>query len=149
MPGKPSDIRQFQNRMNRLAAVGALSAIDFPGYFPIEIMDRKINPPDREIRSLEKAAECPVGLFALLCELLNSLDVGFDFHISESGTLALGRALRHRFQDFVSLEYLPNTLHPFYGPAYHRIMETQMVPQFPSMRHCKTGTPFGPPFAPS
>ena len=50
-------------------------------------MDRKINTPDREIRSLEKAAECPVGLFALLCELLNSLDVGFESHISESRTI--------------------------------------------------------------
>ena len=87
MLGKAPDIRRLQNRMDCLAAVGALGAVDFPGYFPIEIMDRKINTPDREIRSLEKAAECPVGLFALLRELLNSLDVGFESHISESRTI--------------------------------------------------------------
>jgi hypothetical protein len=86
MLGKAFDIRRFQNRVDRLAAVGALGAVDFSGYFPIEIMDRKINPPDREIRSLEKAAECPVGLLALLRELFNSLDVCFKFHISERST---------------------------------------------------------------
>ena len=84
MLGKASDIHRFQNRMDRLAAVGALGAVDFLGYFPIEIMDLKINTTGRESRSLEKAAECPVGLFALLRQLLNSLDVGFKFHISES-----------------------------------------------------------------
>jgi len=51
MLGKASDIRRFQDRMDRLAAIGALGAVDFPGYFPIEIIDRKINTPDREIRS--------------------------------------------------------------------------------------------------
>jgi hypothetical protein len=30
MLGKASDIRRFQNRMDRLAAVGALGAVDFP-----------------------------------------------------------------------------------------------------------------------
>jgi hypothetical protein len=89
MLGKASDIRRLQDRMDGLAAVGALGAVDFSGYFPIEIMDRKINPPDREIRSLEKAAECPVGLFALLRELFNSLDVGFKFHISERSNVSL------------------------------------------------------------
>ena len=89
MLGKAPDIRRIQNRMDCLTAIGALGAVDFPGYFPIEIMDRKINTPDREIRSFEKAAECPVGLFSLLRELLNSLDVGFKFHISESRTLRL------------------------------------------------------------
>jgi hypothetical protein len=82
MLGKASDIRRFQGRMDGLAAVGALGALDFLGYFPIEIMDLKINPTGRESRSLEKATECPVGLFALLHQLLNSLDVGFKFHIS-------------------------------------------------------------------
>jgi len=89
MLSKAPDIRRLQNRMDCLAAVGAIGAVDFPGYFPIEIMDRKINTPDREIRSLEKAAECPVGLFALLRELLNSLDIGFESHISESRTIRL------------------------------------------------------------
>ena len=84
MLGKAPDIRRLQNWMDYLAAVSALGTVDFSGYFPIEIMDRKINHPDREIRSLEKAAECPVGLFALLRELLNSLDVGFESHIPES-----------------------------------------------------------------
>jgi len=79
--------------MDRLAAVGALGAVDFPAYFPIEVMDRKINTPDREIRSFEKAAECPVGLFALLHELLNSLDVGFKFHKSESSTTKINGGL--------------------------------------------------------
>jgi len=86
MLGKARDIRGFQNRVGCLATIGALGAVDFPGYFPIETVDRKINTPDREIRSLEKAAECPVGLFALFGELLNSLDVRFKFHISESLT---------------------------------------------------------------
>ena len=54
-------------------------------------MDRKINTPDREIRSLEKAAECPVGFFALLSKLFNPLDVGFKFHISESRPARLNR----------------------------------------------------------
>jgi hypothetical protein len=94
MLGKSPDIRRLQNRMDCLTAIGALGAVDFPGYFPIEIMDRKINTPDREIRSLEKAAECPVGLFALLRELLNSLDVGFKFHISESRTIEFSGALQ-------------------------------------------------------
>lgn len=89
MLGKAPDIRRLQNRMDCLAAIGALGAVDFPGYFPIEIMNRKINTPDREIRSLEKAAECPVGLFALLRELLNSLDVGFKFHISASRAIEI------------------------------------------------------------
>ena len=84
MLGKALGIRRLQNRMDCLAAVSALGAVDLPRYFPIEIMDLKINTPDREIRSLEKAPECPVGLFALLCELLNSLNVGFEPHISEN-----------------------------------------------------------------
>jgi hypothetical protein len=46
MLGEPPDIRLLQNRMNRLAAVGAFGAVDFSGYFPIEIMDSKINTPD-------------------------------------------------------------------------------------------------------
>jgi hypothetical protein len=92
MLGKASDIRRLQNRMDCLTAIGALGAVDFTGYFPIEITDRKINAPDREIRSLEKAAECPVGLFALLRELLNSLDVGFKFHTFESRTARAMRA---------------------------------------------------------
>ena len=86
MLGKTPDIRRLQNRTGCLAAIGALGAVDFPGYFPIEVMDRKINTPNRKIRSLEKAAECPVGLFALFRELLNSLDVGFKIHTSESQT---------------------------------------------------------------
>ncbi len=86
MLGKAPDIRRFEDRMGCLATIGALGAVNFPGHFPIEIMDRNINAPDREIRSLEKAAECPVGLFALFRELLNSLDVGFKFHISASLT---------------------------------------------------------------
>jgi hypothetical protein len=81
MLGKASDIRGFQDRMGCLATIGALGAVDFPGYFPIEVVDRKINPPDREIRPFEKSAECPVGFFALLPELLDSLDVGFKFHL--------------------------------------------------------------------
>jgi len=89
MLGKASNIRRLQNRTDCLTAIGALDAVDFPGYFLIEIMDRKINTPDREIRSFEKAAECPVGLFALLRELLNSLDVGFKSHISKSRTRKL------------------------------------------------------------
>jgi hypothetical protein len=89
MLGKAPDIRRLQSRMDCLTAIGALGAVDFPGYFPIETMNRKINTPDREIRSLEKAAECPVGLFALLRELLNSLDVGFKFHLSESRTIEI------------------------------------------------------------
>jgi hypothetical protein len=84
MLGKALGIRRLQNGMERLAAICALGAVDFSGDFPIEIMDLKINTPDREIRSLEKAPECPVGLFALLCELLNSLNVGFEPHISEN-----------------------------------------------------------------
>jgi hypothetical protein len=87
MFGKAPDIHRLQNRTDCLTSIGAFGAVDFSGYFPIEIMDRKINTPEREIRSLEKAAECPVGLFALLRELLNSLDVDFKFHISESRTL--------------------------------------------------------------
>ncbi|MGA2467019.1 MAG: hypothetical protein ABSH06_22055 [Thermodesulfobacteriota bacterium] len=79
---KALDISRLQNRMDCLTAVGALGAVDFPGDFPIEIMDLKINTPDRQLRSLEKAPECPVGLFALLSELLNSLNVGFEPHIS-------------------------------------------------------------------
>jgi hypothetical protein len=67
MFGKTPDIRGFEDRMGYLATIGALGAVDFPGYFPIEVVDREINTPDREIRSLEKAAECPVGLFALFC----------------------------------------------------------------------------------
>jgi hypothetical protein len=86
MLGKAPDIRGCQDRMGCLATIGALGAVDFPGYFPIEIVDRKINTPDREIRPLEKAAECPVGLFALFCEFLNSLDVGFKVHKFESLT---------------------------------------------------------------
>ena len=89
MLGKAPDIRRLQNRMDRLAAVGALGAVDFPGYFLIEIMDRRINTPDGETRSLEKAAECPVGFSALLRELLNSLNVGFESHLSENQTLRL------------------------------------------------------------
>ncbi|MDP2967638.1 MAG: hypothetical protein Q8P64_00310 [Deltaproteobacteria bacterium] len=89
MLGKTPHIRRFQNRTDCFAAVGAFGAVDFPRYFTIEIMDRKINTPDREIRSLEKAAERPVGFFALLSELLNPLDVGFKFHISESLTAEL------------------------------------------------------------
>jgi hypothetical protein len=84
MLGKATDIRRLQNRMDCLTTIGTLGAVDFSGYFPIEIMDCKINTPDREIRSLEKAAECPVGLFALLRALLNSLDIDFKLHISES-----------------------------------------------------------------
>ena len=61
MLGKALDIRRLQNRMDCLAAIGALGAVDFPGYFPIDIMDRKINASDREIRSLEKAPECPIA----------------------------------------------------------------------------------------
>jgi hypothetical protein len=80
---KTPNIRRLQNKTGRLAAVGALGAIDFTGYFPIKIMDRKINTPDREIRSLKKATECPIGLLALLGELFNSLNVSFKFHISE------------------------------------------------------------------
>jgi hypothetical protein len=89
MPGKTPDIRRLQNRTDCLTAVGALGAVDFPGYFAIEITDLKVNTPDREIRSLEKAAECLVGLFALLREFLNSLNVGFKFHISEGRTTEL------------------------------------------------------------
>ena len=95
MLGKAPDIRRLQNRMDCLTAIGALGAVDFPGHFPIEIMDRKINAPNRETRSLEKAAECPVALFALLGELLNSLDVGFKFHISESRTPKVRRGALH------------------------------------------------------
>lgn len=91
MLGKALYIRRLQNRTDGLAAVGAFGAVDFPGYFPIEIMDRKINTPDREIRSLEKATECPVGIFALLSELFNPLDVSFKFHISESRPARLNR----------------------------------------------------------
>jgi hypothetical protein len=67
--------------MDCLAAIGALGAVDFTGYFPVETMDRKINTPDGKIRSFEKATKCPVGLLTLLRELLNSLNVGFKFHI--------------------------------------------------------------------
>jgi hypothetical protein len=81
MLGKTPNICRLQNRMDCLAAVGALGAVDFPGYFPEETMDLKINTPDREIRSFEKTAERPIVLFALLRELLNSLDVSFKFHI--------------------------------------------------------------------
>ena len=96
--GKAPDIRRLQNRTDCLAAIGALGAVDFPGYFLIEIMDRKVNTPDRKIGSLEKTAECPVGLFALLRELLNSLDVGFKFHISESQTSKfIGNGIYWRF----------------------------------------------------
>jgi hypothetical protein len=70
--------------MGCLATIGALDAVDFPGYFPIEIVDRKINTPDRKIRSLEKTAECPVRLFAFFRELLNSLNVRFKFHATQS-----------------------------------------------------------------
>jgi hypothetical protein len=89
MLGKAPDIRRLENRMDCFAAVGAPGAVDFSGYFPIEIMDLKINTPDREIRSLEKAPECPVNLFTLLRELLNSLNVGFEPHIPESRTQRL------------------------------------------------------------
>jgi hypothetical protein len=84
MLGEPPDICRLQNRIDRLAAIGALGAVYFPGYFPKETMDLKINTPDREIRSLEITAECPVGLFALLRELLNFLDVSFKFHIVQA-----------------------------------------------------------------
>jgi hypothetical protein len=84
MLGKALGIRRLQNGMDRLAAICALGAVDFSGYFPIEIMDLKINTPDREIRSLERAPECPVGLLALLRKLLNSLNVSFEPHISEN-----------------------------------------------------------------
>jgi hypothetical protein len=80
MLGKALDICGFQDRMGYLATIGALGAVDFPGDFLIEVVDRKINSPDREIRPLEKAAECPVRLFAFFRELLNSLNVGFKFH---------------------------------------------------------------------
>ncbi|OGP75323.1 MAG: hypothetical protein A2V86_14280 [Deltaproteobacteria bacterium RBG_16_49_23] len=88
MLGKTPQIRRLQNRTDGLAAVCAFGAVDFPRYFPIEIMDRKINPTDREIRPLEKAAECPVGIFALSSKLLNPLDVSFKFHISESRAMS-------------------------------------------------------------
>ena len=81
---KEPDIGRLENRIDCLAAVSALGAVDFSGYFLIEIMDLKINTPDGKIRSLEKAPECPVGLFTFLCQLLNSLDVGFEPHISEN-----------------------------------------------------------------
>jgi len=79
--GKAPDISRIQNRTDRLAAVGALGAVDFPGHIPVEIMDRAINPPNGEIRSLEKAAECPIGILPFFRELLNSLDVGFKLHL--------------------------------------------------------------------
>jgi hypothetical protein len=81
---KAPDISLVQNRADRLAAVGALGAIDFPGYFPIDLMNRTIDPPNGKTRSLEKAAESPIGLLTFLRELLNSLDVGFELHMSES-----------------------------------------------------------------
>ena len=84
MLGKALDIRRLQNRMNCLAAVGTLGAVDLTGYLPIEIVGRNINFTDRKIRFLEKAPKCPVGLFAFSCELLNSLNVGFKPHISEN-----------------------------------------------------------------
>ncbi len=87
MLGKAPDIRRLQNRMDCLAAISALGAVDFAGHFPIEIMNLKINSLDRVIRSLEKAPECPVGLIALLRELLDSLDVGFKLHLFEKRTL--------------------------------------------------------------
>jgi hypothetical protein len=93
MLGKAPEICGFQDRMGCFATIGALGAVDFRGYFPMEALDRKINTPDREIRSLEKAAERPVGLFALFCELSNSLDVGFKFHISESLTSLGGQSM--------------------------------------------------------
>jgi hypothetical protein len=96
MLGNASDIHRFQNGMNRLAAVAALGAVDFSGYFAIEILDLKINTPDREIRSLEKAAECPVGVFALLRKLLNSLDVCFKFHRSDSSTTKINDSAKPR-----------------------------------------------------
>ena len=46
MLGKALGIRRLQNGMDRLAAICALGAVDFSGYFPIEIMDLKINTPD-------------------------------------------------------------------------------------------------------
>jgi len=72
-------------------------------------MDRKINPTDREIRSLEKAAECPVGIFALLSEIFNPLDVSFKFHISESRPARLNR--RAAFS-YVRLSDLGKSLEP-------------------------------------
>ena len=85
MLGKALDIRRLQNRMNCLAAVGTLGAVDLTGYFPIDIMDRRINTSDGTIRSLEKTPEFPVGLLAFLRKLLNSLNVGFEpHHISEN-----------------------------------------------------------------
>jgi hypothetical protein len=33
--GKPPDISRLQNRTDRFAAVGALGAVDFPGYLPV------------------------------------------------------------------------------------------------------------------
>lgn len=87
--GKAPDIGRLQNRTDCLAAVGALSAVDFPGYLPIELMNRTINPPNGEIRSLEETAESPIGLFAFFRELLNSLDVGFKFHVGLEGRYAL------------------------------------------------------------
>jgi len=91
MLGKAPHICRLQNGTDRPAAVGAFGAVDSPGYFLIEIMDREINTTDREIRSLEKAAECPVGFFALLSKLFNPLDVGFKFHISESRPARVNR----------------------------------------------------------
>jgi hypothetical protein len=93
MLGKALDIRRFQDRMDCLATIGALGAVDFSGDFLIEIADRKINTPDGEIRPFEKTAECPVRLFAFFRELLNSLNVGFKFHISESLTSLGGQSM--------------------------------------------------------
>jgi hypothetical protein len=83
MSGEALDIRRLQNRLDRLAAVGALGALDLTGYFPIDIMDRRINTSDGTIRSLEKTPKCPVGLFTFLRELLNSPNVGFEAHTFE------------------------------------------------------------------
>jgi hypothetical protein len=81
--GQAPDVSRVQKRTGHFAAVGALGAIDFPGYFPIDLMNRMIDPPNGKTRSLEKAAESPIGLLTFFRELLNSLDVRFRLYMSE------------------------------------------------------------------
>jgi hypothetical protein len=81
--GQAPDVRRLQNRTDCHAAIGALGTVDFRGYFPVEVTDRTIYSPNGEIGSLEKAAECPIGILPLFRESLDPLHVPFKVHISD------------------------------------------------------------------
>jgi hypothetical protein len=62
-----------QKRLNGLAAIGALPAVDLGSHFFVVPVDDGVDFPGRQIRALQKAAEGPIGIRPLMGQFFDFL----------------------------------------------------------------------------